>query len=134
MNAVTSPIRSSFLCLFAMLLTCVAAQPAHAFWGSKKKVEAKAGAMLFREKGCVHCHGPAGVGGKKGPSLSKLPKDKKWTPAKLTDQILHGGQKMPPFDDSLTDQQIAQLVVYLRTKHKPIPPSAAPSAPVSAAD
>jgi mono/diheme cytochrome c family protein len=111
------------------------AQPAHAlWWGSKKKAEQRAGAALFRDKGCAHCHGPAGTGGKKGPSLSSLPKDKKWTPAKMTDQILNGGQKMPPFSDSLTDPQVAQIVAYLRTTHKPLPPSAAPSAPVHAAD
>ncbi len=52
----------------------------------------------------------------------------------MTDQILNGGQKMPPFSDSLTDPQVAQIVAYLRTTHKPLPPSAAPSAPVHAAD
>lgn len=114
---------------FLFTLLCLPAKPAHAFWGSKKKAEAKAGAVLFRDKGCAHCHGPAGVGGKKGPSLSSLPKDKKWTPAKMTDQILNGGQKMPPFSDSLTDQQVAQIVAYLRTKRKPVPPLSQASKP-----
>ena len=27
----------------------------------------KAGALLYREKGCEFCHGVGGVGGKKGP-------------------------------------------------------------------
>ena len=112
-----------------IVLLGLSAEPAHAFWGAKKKAEAKAGALLFRDKGCAHCHGPAGVGGKKGPSLSNLPRDRMWTPAKMTDQILNGGQKMPPFSDSLTDQQVAQLVAYLRTKRKPVPPPSQASAP-----
>lgn len=130
----TSPLRSIFVLVLAGVF-CVPAQFAHAlWWGAKKKAEQKAGAILFRDKGCAHCHGPAGTGGKKGPSLSGLPKDKNWTPAKMTDQILNGGQKMPPFSDSLTDPQIAQVVAYLRTRHKPVPPPAAPSAPVPAAE
>ena len=34
------------------------------------------------------------------------------------------GQKMPAFSDSLTDPEIAQLVAYLRAKHRPAPPPA----------
>jgi mono/diheme cytochrome c family protein len=63
-----------------------------------------------------------GVGGKKAPALTNLRKDKAWPPAKISTQILNGGQKMPPFSDSLTDGQIAQLVAYLRAKNRPIPP------------
>lgn len=93
--------------------------------GSKAKANEMAGAVLFRDQGCEHCHGVGGSGGKKGPDLTGLPKDKEWTPDKITKQILNGGQKMPPFSDALTDEQIAQLVSYLRAKHKPTPPPAA---------
>jgi mono/diheme cytochrome c family protein len=82
------------------------------------------GAILFRDKGCAHCHGVGGSGGKKGPSLGGLRKDKLWTPKKITGQIFDGGQKMPPFRDSVTDQEAAQLVAYLRAKRKPSPPPA----------
>jgi mono/diheme cytochrome c family protein len=83
-----------------------------------------AGAILFRDKGCTHCHGVGGIGTKKAPSLVDLRKDKLWTPAKITDQILNGGQKMPPFSDSVTDEEAAQLVAYLRAKNRPTPPPA----------
>jgi mono/diheme cytochrome c family protein len=63
-----------------------------------------------------------GIGAKKGPALTNLRKDKLWTPEKITSQILNGGQKMPPFSESLTDSEAAQLVAYLRAKHKPSPP------------
>jgi len=99
--------------------------PAHALFGSKTKAAEQAGAVLFRDKGCAHCHGVGGAGGKKGPVLTGLRKDKLWTPAKITDQIMNGGKKMPPFSDSLTDAEIAQVVAYLRAKHRPVPPPAA---------
>jgi mono/diheme cytochrome c family protein len=87
--------------------------------------------MLFRDKGCAYCHGPGGTGGKKGPDLSGIRTDKLWPPDKITSQILNGGQKMPPFSDSLTDAEIAQLVAYLRAKDRPIPPPAATPPPHS---
>ena len=113
--------------LSLLLVLLASSLPAHALFGGKDKAGAQAGATLFSQKGCAHCHGEAGVGGKKGPALSNLRKDKEWTPVRITHQILNGGQKMPPFSDSLTDLEAAQLVTYLRAKHKPAPLSAAPS-------
>jgi mono/diheme cytochrome c family protein len=101
-----------------------AALSAHALFGSRTKAAEQAGALLFRDKGCVHCHGAGGAGGKKGPDLTGLRKDKLWPPAKITNQILNGGQKMPPFSDSLTDAEVAQLIAYLRARHRPVPPPA----------
>jgi mono/diheme cytochrome c family protein len=91
------------------------------------KADEQAGALLFQQQDCAHCHGPEGIGGKKAPPLTNLHNNKVWTPEKITHQILNGGLKMPPFGDSLTDPQIAQLVAYLTAKHKPKPP-AMPSA------
>ena len=105
-----------------------AAVPAHAF-ASKSKAAEEAGAVLFRDKGCAYCHGADGSGGKKGPNLSGIRTDKLWPPDKITSQIQNGGQKMPPFADSLTDAEIAELVAYLRAKQKPVPapPTAKPA-------
>jgi mono/diheme cytochrome c family protein len=36
---------------------------------------------------------------------------------------------MPPFSDSLSDKEIAELVAYLRAKHRPIPPPSANPTP-----
>ena len=117
----------------ATLLVCMAslAGPAWAA-SSATKAQEKAGAVLFRDKGCTYCHGADLLGTKKAPSLATIRKDKAWTPEKMTTQILDGGQKMPPFSDSLSDEEIADLVAYLRAKKRPIPPpvpAAAPSAP-----
>ena len=81
-----------------------------------------AGAILFRDKGCAQCHGEGGVGTPKAPSLVDIGKDKTWPAEKITKQILNGGQKMPPFSESLTDPEIAQIVAYLRAAHRPVPP------------
>jgi glucose/arabinose dehydrogenase len=74
-------------------------------------------AQLFGEV-CAGCHGAAATAGPRAPSL-------------LADKWLHGGDDeaiarnirdgfvaagMPPFKDALTDQQIWQLVAYLRTQ------------------
>ena len=107
-----------FLGLIALLAT------PSALSASKKGDEEKAGAILFRDKGCTYCHGIGGVGTKKAPSLIGLPKDKTWSPDKITNQILNGGQKMPPFRESVTDEDVTDLIAYLRAKNKPVPPPA----------
>lgn len=99
----------------------------------KSDGSAKNGAALFRDKGCTYCHGPAGEGAKKGPSLTGVWKDKAWTNEKITNQILNGGQKMPPFADSLSDDEVKDLIGWLRAKNKPLPPPADPQdAPTAA--
>ena len=119
------PRLSSFVLLVILLFV---AFPAQGLFGAGSKSGTKAaeeaGAVLFRDKGCTHCHGVGGIGTKKAPSLVDLRKNKLWTPAQITNQILNGGQKMPPFSDSVTDEEAAQLVAYLRAKHRPIPPPA----------
>jgi mono/diheme cytochrome c family protein len=119
------PFFSAFSVLFALSLV----SPAPALFASKTQGAEMAGAVLFRDKGCSYCHGAGGTGGKKGPDLSGLRSDKVWTPDKIRNQILNGGQKMPPFSDSVTDQEIADLVAYLRARHRPIPPPAASPTP-----
>lgn len=102
----------------------LAAPSAHAV--SKTEAAEQAGAVLFRDKGCAYCHGVGGIGSSKAPSLTGLREDKLWTPAKIVDQILNGGQKMPAFRESLSDEEAAELAAYLRARHRPIPPSAPP--------
>jgi mono/diheme cytochrome c family protein len=128
MDFVTHAMKLFFSALTATILL-FAALPAHA---SSNKADEEAGAILFRDKGCAYCHGAMGVGGKKAPALTNLRTDKAWPPAKITTQILNGGQKMPPFGDSLTDEQIAQLVAWLRAKNRPVPPPA-PAQPAPSA-
>jgi mono/diheme cytochrome c family protein len=124
-----NPSRKYLHIYLGVFLAAMASNPAQALLSSKEKAAEQAGAILFRDKGCAYCHGAGGSGGKKGPDLSGLRTDKLWPPDKITNQILNGGQKMPPFADSLTDAEIAQLVAYLRAKQRPIPPPVATSPP-----
>lgn len=119
-------VTRSRLFLPALLLVCLAS-PVFAA-SSDTKAQEQAGAVLFRDTGCTYCHGADLKGTKKAPSLADVYKDKEWTPEKMTDQILNGGKKMPPFRDSLSDEQIADLVAFLRAKKRPpIPPANATS-------
>ncbi len=113
----------------AALAVLLAALPPCSFAADKNKAAEEAGAILFRGKGCAHCHGDDLAGTKKGPSLANIDKDKQWTLERITYQILNGGQKMPPFADSVTDEEAAQLVAYLRAKHRPVLPPPAPGTP-----
>lgn len=110
--------------LYRLLLPCVfvsVSVPGLAAF-AESEADVKAGAILYRDKGCAHCHGADTAGTKKAPSLAEIRNDKDWPAEKMADQILNGGQKMPPFRESLTDEEIAQLVTYLRAKNKPAPP------------
>ena len=111
------------------LAAILSAAPSRAFAGSKTEADERAGAGLFVDKGCTFCHGVGGVGTSKAPSLVDLRKNKAWPAEKIKNQIMNGGQKMPPFADSLTDQEVAQLIAYLLAKHRPVPPAAASAAP-----
>lgn len=83
-----------------------------------------AGAVLYRDKGCSYCHGPSLEGTKKAPALAEIRKQKAWTNEKISDQILDGGAKMPPFRESLSDDEITQMIAFLRAKKHPTPPPA----------
>jgi mono/diheme cytochrome c family protein len=111
------------------LISLCAAQAA--FASSNKKQDEMAGAVLFRDKGCGFCHGADLKGTRKAPALEDIRKEKEWTDDKISSQLLDGGQKMPPFRDSLSDDEVKQLVAFLRARHKPVPPpaSAAPATP-----
>ena len=74
------------------------------------------GAELFAQHGCAHCHGPAGVGGGRGPDLQLV--RKRMDEEQIAHQIHDGGMSMPSFANSLTDPEIQDLVAYLRAKRK----------------
>lgn len=116
-----TPLVAAFIFVSFTLL------PVTSVWASANNGDEMAGAVLFRDKGCAHCHGANGEGTKKGPPLANIRKDKRWPPEKLKNQILNGGQKMPPFADSLTDQEVAQIIDYLRARQRPVPPPATPT-------
>ncbi len=115
------PRNNSFILFLLFGLIAFFAMPLSLF-AAKSSEQEKAGSALFRDKGCTYCHGVGAVGTKKAPALTDLPKDKTWTTEKITNQILNGGQKMPPFRESVSDEEVSDLIAYLRAKNKPAPP------------
>jgi mono/diheme cytochrome c family protein len=89
----------------------------------------QAGAVLFRDKGCAYCHGTKADGTPKGPSLATVRRSMR--AARIEDQIENGGQKMPSFKDSLSHDEVLQLVQFLRAKHRPDPASLPAAVPVT---
>ena len=120
------PLRT-FTIVTTLTLLFFSNSPIHA--ESKSDAE-KAGGLLFRDKGCAYCHGPSATGTAKGPSLAKVRKTMK--PPAIANQIENGGQKMPPFDESLSHDEVMRLVQFLRAKKRPFAPplsSTTPGAP-----
>jgi ubiquinol-cytochrome c reductase cytochrome b subunit len=70
-----------------------------------------AGAQLFEQHGCINCHTIDGSGGQRGPNLSTI--GGSLSNDELTWRILSGGRNMPAYGDTLTPQEVSELVAYL---------------------
>jgi mono/diheme cytochrome c family protein len=73
------------------------------------------------DQNCIRCHEPYTRWGTHGPSLKNLCK-KPYLPSgmpvndeRLQDVILQGKAKMPSFRKTFTDQQVEDLLAYLKT-------------------
>jgi len=73
---------------------------------------------LYKSK-CQVCHGADGKGSAAGQKLGAKdfhsPEVQKQTDAELIEITKQGKGKMPPYDKKLTDDQIKQLVKYIRS-------------------
>ena len=81
-------------------------------------VRAEDTAALYKAK-CAACHGPDGKGetaaGKKlGVKDFHSPEVAKMSDAELFDITKKGKEKMPAYDKKLTDEQIKDLIKYMR--------------------
>ena len=74
------------------------------------------GKVTFAQK-CSHCHGPNMVNaGTIAPDLRRFPDDKERF---FTTVKLGKNNKMPPWGDLLSDDQIACLWAYMSSQRKP---------------
>lgn len=78
-----------------------------------------AGAATFKNK-CVLCHGADGTGNTPlGKQLQAANLHSKAVQSRSDDElrtVVHDGQtNMPPFGDQLTDDEITQVIQYVRT-------------------
>ncbi len=90
---------------------------------ASSRADRAAGAELFKTTGCEHCHGVAGVGTDRGPSL--LTVGKRMHKDAIEHQIRDGGKQMPPFGDALSQDDMRKLVDYLA--HMKKAPKAVPA-------
>lgn len=72
------------------------------------------GAQSFEQRGCISCHTIAGVGGQRGPELTRI--GSRLSSDELTWRILNGGRNMPAYGDTLGPQELANLVDFLGTR------------------
>jgi mono/diheme cytochrome c family protein len=74
------------------------------------------GKVTFAQK-CSHCHGPNMVnGGTIAPDLRQLPDDRERF---VTTVKLGKNNKMPPWGDLLSDEEIARLWTYVSSRRNP---------------
>ena len=84
------------------------------------KGKALRGRQLFEDQ-CSICHFTASPAKKIGPGLKAIYRNGKFASGKKVDDasmrawIENGGVDMPAFKESLTAQQIADLIAFLRT-------------------
>jgi glucose dehydrogenase/cytochrome c5 len=80
--------------------------------GTESAAERSPGADLYRTN-CAACHGAAGGGGQ-GPKLGDGEAAAKWDAGELIDIVANGRDAMPAFEDRLTEDEIAQIVDFVR--------------------
>lgn len=86
-------------------------------------VKAKEAKRLFKQR-CSKCHGPDGTGNTTSGQVIGATNltDPEWQERvddkRLVTSIKHGRGQMPAFSEKLTEEQIASLVLYVRTLGK----------------
>jgi len=114
---------ASVVCALALMLV----SPGSPVQASSTKGR-EAGAVLFHEKGCEHCHGVNGVGTDRAPALTIVGKLLK--KEQIKQQIEMGGNGMPAYGELLQPDEVKWLVEFLHDKRKAPkkpPVTAAPS-------
>src|SRR5699024_1655718 len=75
----------------------------------KDRVSVEEGQKVF-EGNCLACHGKEGAGGHNGPNLQDLG----WDDEQILEQIKNGSGSMPPFEDTLTEDEIEAVKDYVK--------------------
>jgi len=121
--------RCALLCALLSVLAFPLAGQAPGKSSGEKKSPANGKASAAGAKGgrtvyntyCAICHLAASTEKKVGPGLKGLGKREKFSSGeKITDDSLRawiekGGKDMPPFKETLTPQQIRDVIAYVKT-------------------
>lgn len=106
-------LRPLLALLFAALLPLVAAcGDDHPRVGAVLALQgnADAGKDLYTSN-CTGCHGTSGKGGSAGKDIAHVARNE---PEDAIEAIVEGEDSMPAFD-SLSDQDVADIIAYLKT-------------------
>jgi cytochrome c6 len=112
MNARHRFVKSAGWCLVLALGVCGSAM-------AQGNAQTAAGATIFKNK-CVLCHGADGTGNTPlGKQLQAANLHSKAVQSRSDEElrtVVHDGQtNMPPFGDQLTDDEIVQVIQFVRT-------------------
>jgi len=75
------------------------------------------GALVFHNKQCINCHSVGGEGGLRGPALDSVAT--RLTGDQLVRQVIQGSGNMPAYGKNLSPPEVAALVAFMSTLHKP---------------
>ena len=75
------------------------------------------GALVLQNKQCRNCHSLDGIGGQRGPDLSRVAT--KLTKDQLIRQVIQGGGNMPAYGKNLSPAEVDALVAFMMTLHPP---------------
>ena len=114
-----TPKRRASPFVFALIMLFLAVLPRPAAIGKTQAASGNETASTFKLQ-CSSCHGTNGVGDTSlGKTLKaadlRSPELQKQSDAQLAQVITDGRKNMPSFGNSLTQDQIRDLVAYIRT-------------------
>src|SRR5262249_18138243 len=75
------------------------------------------GALVFHSKQCINCHSIGGEGGLRGPALDSVAT--RLTSDQLVRQVIQGSGNMPAYGKNLSPAEVAAVVSFMQTLHKP---------------
>src|SRR5262249_45664474 len=75
------------------------------------------GALVFHSKQCINCHSIGREGGLRGPALDNVAT--RLTGDQLVRQVIQGSGNMPAYGKNLSPAEVAALVAFMQTLHKP---------------
>lgn len=79
------------------------------------------GARLFHDRACINCHLIQGLGGRRGPDLSRV--SDRLSKSDLIVRIVNGGTNMPAYGNMLKPADLDAIVAFLETRHRSSGPS-----------
>ncbi|MGZ3839976.1 MAG: cytochrome b N-terminal domain-containing protein [Flavisolibacter sp.] len=77
-------------------------------------VMVQTGSKLFYDKGCLYCHKIDDYGGLTGPDLTFV--GRRLSEQELQIRIINGGDNMPAYGQSLSSEELNQIVLFLETR------------------